>query len=133
MEDAAFEEALAEFITAIMLLALYLIPAIIAFYRGHPDRLAILFINAIFGLTILGWVAALIWALSSKTKAVSESGVNVIINDQKTFSNTVGDDERGRDKYMKSLENLKSLLDGGAITQQEFEKLKSDIISNAMK
>lgn len=133
MEDALLEEALSEFIAVIMLLALYFIPAMIAFYRGHSDRIAILFVNTIFGLTILGWVAALIWALSSKSKVVSESGINVIINDQKTFSNTIGDDGRGRDKYMKSLENLKGLLDGGAITQQEFDKLKSDIISNATK
>ena len=44
-------------------LAFYLIPAIIAYKRHHPHRLAILIVDILFGATVIGWVGTLIWAL----------------------------------------------------------------------
>ena len=41
---------------------LYFTPAIIAFYRAKPSRLRIAFLNLLTGWTILGWLAAFIWA-----------------------------------------------------------------------
>ncbi len=45
-----------------ILLSLYLLPALVAYMRGHHDRLAILFLDLLLGWTVIGWVIALIWS-----------------------------------------------------------------------
>jgi hypothetical protein len=45
-------------------LILYFLPAILAFIRSHEHRWAILVINLCFGFSVLGWLIALMWALS---------------------------------------------------------------------
>lgn len=46
-------------------LVLTFIPVIIAFQRGHHNAPAILAVTLLIGWTFLGWVAALVWALSN--------------------------------------------------------------------
>jgi RsiW-degrading membrane proteinase PrsW (M82 family) len=41
---------------------IYLLPAIIAYDRGHPQSQAILALNLLLGWCFLGWAAAMIWA-----------------------------------------------------------------------
>ena len=48
-------------------MAMYFLPAIIAFRREHHNRTAILVLNIFLGWTFLGWVAALIWSLTAVT------------------------------------------------------------------
>jgi predicted membrane protein len=45
-----------------VILALYMLPAIVATRRRHRNRQAITVLNALLGWTVLGWIAALIWA-----------------------------------------------------------------------
>jgi uncharacterized membrane protein YqaE (UPF0057 family) len=45
-----------------ILLALYFLPTLVALLRGHHNGVAILVLNALLGWTLLGWVAALVWA-----------------------------------------------------------------------
>lgn len=44
-------------------LAIYFIPTIVAFMRGHRNRVAILLTNLFLGWTGLGWIVALIWSV----------------------------------------------------------------------
>lgn len=44
---------------------LYLLPALFAFMRRHRNRLAILALTLLLGWTIIGWIVALIWALTA--------------------------------------------------------------------
>jgi len=46
-------------------LLVYFIPAIVAWYRYHRNKGAIVALNVLLGWTILGWVAALVWSLMS--------------------------------------------------------------------
>lgn len=46
-------------------LAIYFLPTIIAFWRGHHQRGAVLAINLFLGWTLLGWVVALAMAMSA--------------------------------------------------------------------
>ncbi len=46
----------------IVLLVLYFIPAIVASVRHHRNRMAITVLNVFLGWTLIGWVAALVWA-----------------------------------------------------------------------
>ena len=45
-------------------LAIIFLPTIIAFNRGHHNRWPIFWLNFFLGLTLIGWVVALVWALS---------------------------------------------------------------------
>jgi hypothetical protein len=71
--DAAASVA-ALFMVGIGLL-LYFFPTFIAVLRKHASALAIFAFNLFFGWTGLGWVAALIWSLTSPS-----SNTPVIVN-----------------------------------------------------
>lgn len=51
----------------ILALALYLLPAIIASVRKHPNGAAICVLDLFLGWTVLGWVIALVWSFTSPT------------------------------------------------------------------
>jgi len=40
----------------------YCLPSLLAWYRSHHNVLAITLLNLLLGWTIIGWLAALIWA-----------------------------------------------------------------------
>ena len=42
----------------------YLTPSLIAWYRAHHNRAAIMAFNLLLGWTLIGWVGALVWALT---------------------------------------------------------------------
>ena len=48
----------------ICLCTLYLIPTGIALFRGRTNTLAIFMMNLFLGWALIGWVLALIWAVS---------------------------------------------------------------------
>jgi hypothetical protein len=52
-------------------LFLYFIPAIVARRREHHNAGAITVLNVFLGWTLLGWVIALVWAMTSRP---SDSG-----------------------------------------------------------
>lgn len=43
----------------------YFVPAIIGFARHHRHAWGILAVNLVTGWTMIGWVAALVWALTN--------------------------------------------------------------------
>jgi hypothetical protein len=47
---------------ALIVLTLYLIPALVAYNRHHPSAGAILVLNLLLGWTVLGWIMSLVWA-----------------------------------------------------------------------
>ena len=49
----------------LMGIGLYLLPALIAHGRNLDSRAAITLFNLFLGWTFIGWVAALIWALTA--------------------------------------------------------------------
>jgi hypothetical protein len=49
----------------IFLIALYFLPAIVAGARHLPERAGITLLNLFLGWTFIGWVIALIWALTA--------------------------------------------------------------------
>jgi RsiW-degrading membrane proteinase PrsW (M82 family) len=48
----------------ILCFILYFLPAIIATRRNHPNATAITVLSIFLGWTLVGWVAALVWALT---------------------------------------------------------------------
>jgi hypothetical protein len=52
-----------EGVAAIVALALYFLPSIIADHRKRDDLLTLALFNAVIGWTVFGWLLALYWAL----------------------------------------------------------------------
>jgi len=53
----------------------YFIPVIVASFREHPNQTAIFLLNIFLGWTLLGWVAALVWAASSFAKPLESDAI----------------------------------------------------------
>lgn len=49
----------------IFVIGMYLIPTFVAGARKHHNTPAILALNLLLGWTLLGWVVALVWALTA--------------------------------------------------------------------
>ncbi|KAB2793102.1 superinfection immunity protein [Brucella anthropi] len=145
--------ALAFIAAIVVILAVIFIPTIVAFRRQHPNRWLIFVVNLAFGGTIVGWVAALVWAMhyayiSEDGSNGGESGINLFVNDPvdvrvdpsmgsnaSTFStgssnndpappNTLSDAEN-----VQTLRRLKSLFESGAISAEEYTALKAPILN----
>ena len=112
--------------------AVYLAPSITAFARSHPNRWLIAALNVFGGLTVLGWVLALLWALQAIHKSPrtalgsgtdgGESGLNVFANDDRRVVVKSSADPATQ------LRHLKELADSGTISPEEFAVLKADVI-----
>jgi hypothetical protein len=55
----------------LLIILFYFLPTMIAGRSGHPRTSGIFVINLVFGWSVLGWVIALVWALSPPLQAVS--------------------------------------------------------------
>ena len=49
-------------IFALAALFVYMIPTVIAFRNKHPKKGSILLVNLLLGVTVLGYVGAMLWA-----------------------------------------------------------------------
>ena len=92
-------------------LALYFLPALIAYKRGHANKGAILIVNFLLGWTFIGWAGTLVWAFVDTDGRVAD----------RALGNICGN------KY-DDLEKLQNLKDAGTISEEEFEKEKSKIL-----
>jgi len=54
-------------LAVILILSFYFLPFLIARTRRTEHSRGIFWVNLLFGWTILGWFAALIWAVAEKT------------------------------------------------------------------
>jgi uncharacterized membrane protein YqaE (UPF0057 family) len=70
VDSIGWAEATEILVSAVVLLAIYLVPAYVASRRGHHQRQAILVLNLLLGWTALGWIAALVWAMTAVQKPV---------------------------------------------------------------
>ena len=51
-------------VVVLLALLVHFIPTFIAYRRAHPRKIPILLVNLFLGWTGIGWIAALVWALS---------------------------------------------------------------------
>lgn len=80
-------ESLAAILVFLFILAVYLIPTIIAFVRGHASKWGIGMLNIVLGWSLVFWVVALIWSLSNKGQSQTTI-VNVGSGNQYNVSQT---------------------------------------------
>lgn len=59
---------LTSLITLLVIGIIYFIPAIVAVNRNHINTLAIFMLTLLVGWTAVGWVIALVWACTNRSK-----------------------------------------------------------------
>jgi hypothetical protein len=123
----------------VLLCVAYFIPTYIAFKRRHPNRWAILAINVALGGTGIAWLGALVWAcnavhLSPDGSDGGESGLNIFANDpiSLTSSGTSSNLALSPDP-VEQLLRLKTLLDAGAVSPEEYATLRKPFLDLAMR
>jgi hypothetical protein len=52
----------------LFLIFMYFVPTIVAYRRRHQNAFAIFVLNLFLGVTVLGWIVALVWASTNSTK-----------------------------------------------------------------
>lgn len=62
------------FFMFLVLVAVYLLPAVLAFYRECESALWITLIDVFLGWTLFGWIIALGWASGGKTRLLPPTG-----------------------------------------------------------
>lgn len=90
-------------------LALYFLPSFVG--SGKRNATAIFLLNLFLGWTLVGWVAALVWA------STSDDPPSPLIHNSRT------DEER-----IDRVKRLKELLDSGAITENEYQREKTKML-----
>jgi hypothetical protein len=58
----------------IILVVCYFIPTVVAFSRKHHNAGAICALNIFLGWTVVGWVTALVWALTRPAPPAPAAG-----------------------------------------------------------
>lgn len=58
-------------------IAFYFLPTFLAFNRKKSNKISILLLNLFLGWTFLGWIVALVWAVSNDDKQQ-----NIVVNNQ---------------------------------------------------
>lgn len=56
-----------------VLVPIYFLPSIIAWWTVHPNKITIFVINLLLGWSLIGWIAALIWAFVRPSPVPSSS------------------------------------------------------------
>lgn len=98
-----------EIIFLLIALAIYFIPTWVGY--NHRNAGSIFVLNLFFGWTFIGWIVALIWAVSNDSKPQP-----IVFKNEVKISNS--------DELIK----LKKLLDDGVLTKEEFEAEKNKIL-----
>lgn len=88
---------------------IYFTPYLVAYSKEHASQTGILVVNIFFGLTLIGWIIALVWANSNPNK-----GTTTIIENH--------------DSAADELKKYKELFDSGAITNEEYEQKKRELL-----
>ena len=81
-----------EVLIGALIIVVYFVPALIAKQRDTENVEAIFLVNLVFGWTMLGWIAALLWAIFEKLKvksAIDSSAPTADAAQTKAFSDAM--------------------------------------------
>jgi len=97
----------------LLLAAIYFLPSIVAVYKEHSSAGAVAALNLFLGWSLLGWIIAIVWALSDPTKTIAKK------------MDTMHRLERGA-----ILRELALLRDQGVLSDEEFTERKREVMEN---
>jgi hypothetical protein len=112
-----------------LLLFPYFLPTIVAVLRRKASSLGIFLLNLFLGWTFIGWIGALIWALSADRRET------IIVNNvpppptSRNYTNvTMRKPGATQQDKIDQLRQLKQLFDEGVLTEAEFNRQKAEIL-----
>ncbi len=114
----------------VFLAIVYVAPIFFAFGRQHQNAGAITALTLLAGWTFIGWMIALIWSLTATKRApgASHPAGGVAAGDGEGAASS-SDAPGGGGDVISAVERLSALREKGAITPEEFERLKADALS----
>lgn len=132
-----------------LLLFLYFLPTVIAWFRRKSNTAAIFVLNLFLGWTFVGWIVSLVWAVTKDNKQ-QPIIVNTNVSNDRTVSPIVplhpiqdnnilpmkefpllsNDTTLTHEDKIKYLKELKELLESGVLTQAEFDRQKIEILNS---
>lgn len=124
--------------------AIYFAPTIIAFRRQHPNRWLIFLLNLLFGATVIGWIAALVWALNAfqlglASTPAGDGGVTFSVNNSQRTDRRDGRPTHSSnpplstsDTAMNQLARLKQLHSDGVLDDEEYQRLRQPCLDQLM-
>lgn len=68
---AASGDAVSGMMIMLLVPALYFLPTLVAFARGHHNKAQITLLNLFLGWTFLGWIGAIIWSVGVVKRPVA--------------------------------------------------------------
>lgn len=143
------------FLFVVIVIAFYLLPTIIAVRRKKANSTTIILINIFLGWLLVGWIVALIMALSDDPRPTQIIVNNRVSSDrienpvmtasvppvQQSIPNNAPPPLPPQQPVIEApsisvqqdkiaqLKQLKDLLDNGVLTQEEFDREKAKILS----
>lgn len=99
---------MSSFMVGVLFFAVYFLPSILGF--GKRNFNSIVMLNLFLGWTLIGWVVAIIWAVSY------EKPIELNVNKSKY------------DKVTDQLIQLKKLYEDGTLTEEEFNTGKKRLL-----
>lgn len=108
----------AVWVFVIIAIAFYFIPTFVAMNRDHRQAGAIAVLNLLLGWTLVGWVAALVWAATATSPA---SPVTVA---------APASEAPAPNDLAANLQRYADLRDKGILTEAEFEGIKARLLGD---
>lgn len=134
----------------VVLVAIYVLPTIVAFARRHPNRWVILALNVCLGGTGIVWLGCLIWAfmavhITNDPTGTNggESGLNLAANDivrlriEPPYAEATPSPPPLRSEVaaagdrLHRLERLQKLRADNVIDQRQFERMRDEIVDQS--
>jgi hypothetical protein len=141
-------------IVVIVFILIYFFPSVIAFSKSKSNTAAIFVLNLFLGWSFIGWIVALVWALSKdketqpiivNNNAYSEHRIvtptftqplpvsnqnssDIQKNIQSLETKSIEQNSKLHQEKIENLQKLKQLLDAGILTQDEFDQQKKQIL-----
>ncbi len=103
-------------------IAIYFIPTIIASGRSHPNAVAICVLNLVGGWTAIGWIAALVWSFTTPVRPAVSAASLPAATEPEPATDPVA-------VKIGQLERLAKLRAEGALTDQEYDNEKRQLLS----
>jgi hypothetical protein len=92
---------------------IYFVPSIIAYRKKKRDVTPILLINIFLGWTLIGWVVALIWAVSSEKKITDREKMLQLQEENNRLLNEIANQRKGSETHVEkaNADNSEDLLE----------------------
>tara|TARA_B100001057_G_scaffold478500_1_gene549012 strand:- start:201 stop:602 length:402 start_codon:yes stop_codon:yes gene_type:complete len=115
-------------VVALLFLAIYFLPTIVAVARKKVNEGAIFVLNLFLGWSLIGWVVALVWALSSPETTESKPRKKTL-EPSNTKEKLMNSENVASDDVSSQIKSFYDLKEQGIITEEEFNQKKKSLLN----